>query len=259
MCVSVTCQCQDTFCRVLSTRVRAVRAETSGERGGWGGWAGRGRRLTRARSDAGSAEAARSTAPAASAPAVVARGDQSSNECRIRVPCLVRAVCPVHTRSTEQRTDTLLRVHAGKKQNFEVRSRAAGAILTILRVLHFRPDRRTDTEFAVCLHALASRGACPWLSTADPRVSRGYAQRPRRRPHCPYSHTTYVPFLRTTPSPMRDATCLPGYRVKDRSQSESLNFSALSPTCPRRLHHFMSVNTCAAGALASEHCPHTPT
>ena len=48
--------------------------------------------------------------------------------------------------------------------------------------------------------------------------------------------------------PAPDARCIPGYRVKDRSQSESLNFSSLSLPCPLGLHHFMCVNACTAGA-----------
>ena len=232
---------------MLSTRVRAVRAETSWERGGWGGWAGRGE------TDASSKRRgfrhpklhAQHGPRRPRAPAVVARGTyQSSND--VIVPegpagrgtsaCLVRgSVSPAILSTYFYRT-------AGKRvkaNRIDRSGRRAGHIAI--------------SEPSYVLVRARQRSG---LVRSRPR---GYAQRPRRRPHCPYSHTTYVPFLRTTPSPMRDATCLPGYRVKDRSQCESLNFSALSPTCPRRLHHFMSVNTCAAGALASEHCPHTPT
>jgi len=131
---------------------------------------------------------------------VVARGDQSSNECRIRVPCLVRRYAP-YILAQPNNEHTLLVVHGGVKSKEwypgSYRFRRAGPVhSSMLRVLHFRPDRRT--EFAVCLHALASRGACPQqirgfpagtpsvhaaahtVLTATPPMSRSCERRPAR-------------------------------------------------------------------------------
>lgn len=160
MCVSVTCQCQDIFCRVLSTRVRAVRAETSWERGGWGGWAGR-----RGETDASSkrrgfrhpkleaARAARPPPPARAAP--WSRGDISK---------LKRRDCARKVRGVRGR-----RVSCAGPVSPAILStyfyRTAGKRVKANRI--DRSGRRacTISEPSYCWGALASG---PDLSTADP-------------------------------------------------------------------------------------------
>jgi hypothetical protein len=166
-------------------------------------------------------------------------------------PCRAQRVCRAVYLSTyagETLSSNVVQPVKSKKG----RSRAAGAVLPFSR-FHVRP--RPSSEFACARQS--GGGACPQQTRGFPAGT-------------PSVHAAAHTALTATP-PMsrscerRPARCamltrIPRQRfVKDRSQSGSLNFSALSPTCPRRLHHFMSVNTCAAGALASEHCPHTPT
>jgi hypothetical protein len=114
--------------------VRAVRAETSGERGGWGGWAGRGRRLTRARSDAGSAEAARSTAPAACAGR--GRAGRSKLKRMSNPRSMSRAVGTPRQLSTyaARRCRITPRVKS-KKLKVKVRDHGAGRVGDVLRTI----------------------------------------------------------------------------------------------------------------------------